>query len=146
MAQFAAFIHNQKSLYSKLVDHRIVDLNHEVFDIQVSDFWKNHYSFKTENKKTNHKLSKDFIQKLYINSIIPLIYLKDRLHHESPTQGLDMLAKLAPEKNSILTKMQNHLELSNKNAFESQALLQWYNNYCKMHRCTECVIGFEVLK
>jgi hypothetical protein len=68
------------------------------------------------------------------------------LHHESPTQALDMLAKLAPEKNSILTKMQNHLELSNKNAFESQALLQWYNNYCKMHRCTECVIGFEVLK
>lgn len=145
LAQFAAFIHNQKSLYSKLVDNRIVDLNHEVFDIQVSGFWKNHYSFKTENKKTNHKLSKDFIQKLYINSIIPLIYLKDRLHHESPTQGLDMLAKLAPEKNSILTKMQNHLELSNKNAFESQALLQWYNNYCKMHRCTECVIGFEVL-
>jgi hypothetical protein len=146
LAQFAAFIHNQKSLYSKLVENRVVDLKHEVFDVQVSDFWKNHYSFKTQNQKTNHKLSHDFIQKLYINSIIPLIYLKDRLHHESPIQALEMLMQLGPEKNSVIKIMQKHLDLSNKNAFESQALLQWYNYYCKMHRCTDCIIGFEVLR
>jgi len=38
------------------------------------------------------------------------------------------------------------LGLSIKTAFDSQASIELYNNYCTQKRCLKCNVGIEILK
>jgi hypothetical protein len=50
-----------------------------------------------------------------------------------------------PEKNAITRKWQE-LGVSNKNAADSQALIELKQQYCDPKRCLECAIGNHLLK
>ena len=58
---------------------------------------------------------------------------------------LELLKKIKPEKNSIISKF-SKIGVGSKNAFETQALLELKNNYCAPKRCLECAIGNTILK
>ena len=38
------------------------------------------------------------------------------------------------------------LGIENKNAFDSQALIQLKNDYCNQKRCLECAVGNKLLR
>ena len=48
------------------------------------------------------------------------------------------------EKNSLLNKWTN-LGVKINNAFDSQAYIELYNNFCKKHKCLDCKIGCKIL-
>ncbi len=49
------------------------------------------------------------------------------------------------ESNSI-TKGFQQLGIENKNAFDSQALIELKNEYCNKKRCLDCGVGNAILK
>jgi hypothetical protein len=55
------------------------------------------------------------------------------------------MEQLKPEKNSIIAGWEK-INIENKNAFDSQALLELKNNYCDKKRCLECAVGYALLK
>jgi hypothetical protein len=55
------------------------------------------------------------------------------------------LENINAENNHIL-RMWEDLGLKVKTAFDSQALIELYNNFCTPHKCLQCTIGISIVK
>jgi len=80
LAQLIALFARHQNLFSKLMDKELIAY-YTLFTVEVSSFWKTHYTFETISKNSSKKLTKSFIDLLLINSIMPLQfqYLQRRL-------------------------------------------------------------------
>ncbi|MFT7900643.1 DUF2851 family protein [Tenacibaculum ascidiaceicola] len=146
IAQLGALYNKYQSLFSSLMDVNRIEDFYNLFTIEVNEFWKTHYTFESESKKSVKRLTKSFIDLLIINTIIPLKFVYEQDRGEVNEEGLlKLIQQLHPEKNSIINKFAE-LKIKAKNAFESQALLELKNNYCVNTRCLSCRIGNDLLK
>ncbi|MGB0891614.1 MAG: DUF2851 family protein [Flavobacteriaceae bacterium] len=146
IAQLVSLFHKHQNLFSKLIELNKLEDFYTLFSVEVSDFWKMHYTFETVSKKSPKKLTKSFIDLLLINTVIPLkfVYLQGR-GEVTEENILSLIKQLNPEKNSIISKF-SELKISSNNAFDTQALLEVKNNYCALKRCLQCAIGNSLLK
>lgn len=147
IAQFATLIHQSSSLFSKVLNTQKLEDYHQLFEVHLSDYWLTHYVFDKASKKRSKSLGKNTINSILINTVIPMmfVYGKKRGQSDFSDKALKLLEELPPEKNSIIEKWKA-LEIKPKNAFESQALLQLKNEYCKNKRCLECAVGNKLLR
>lgn len=72
-------------------------------------------------------------------------YAQYRQQPELMEKALALLLHLKPDKNQIISSWQQ-LGLPAQNAFDSQALLEWHQHYCKPLRCLDCQIGAWLVK
>lgn len=87
------------------------------------------------------KFSKQTIENLIINIFVPLKGFYAEKGVVMDYEKLSMLLKnLKPENNKIIRKF---TYLITKNAFETQALLELYNNYCVKSKCLTCPVSFK---
>ena len=119
---------------------------YKLFNVEVLDFWKIHFTFETMSKKSTKKLTKSFVDLLLVNTIIPLkfLYLQNKTDFDEETI-LRLIQQISPEKNSIIDAFVN-LKIASKNAMESQALIELKNNYCTKKRCLQCAIGIKLVR
>lgn len=145
ISQLAALYYKQQNLFSKLM--KINDLSeiYQLFTVELHDFWNTHYTFQKVSPKRAKRITKQFVDLLLINTVIPLKfnYLKSRgeVYEED---FLVLIKQLKPEQNSIISKFKE-LHIGAINAFETQSLLQLKNNYCAKKRCLDCAIGNVIL-
>ena len=146
IAQLVSLFYKHQNLFSLLMKTEKITDFYALFSIEIDDFWKTHYTFETNSKKSAKKISKAFIDLLLINTIIPLKfqYLKER-GEVGEENILKLIQQIKPEKNAIIAKF-SELNIIAKNAFETQSLLELKNNYCKPKRCLDCAIGNYLLK
>ncbi len=145
LAQLVALLHKEQNLFSKLIKLLNTNAFYELLNIEVNDFWKEHYTFETTSKKSNKKLSKDFIDLLIINTIIPLkyIYLQS-INKAYKDELIAIMIQIKPEKNTIIEGY-SKLNIKAKNALESQALIHLKTRYCNPKYCLKCAIGKSIL-
>ena len=146
IAQLASLLCTHQNLFSKLMSINKKEDFYDLFSFEVDAFWKTHYTFESDSKKSPKKLTKSFVDLIIINTIIPLkfVYLQSR--GEVSENGIMQLIKqVSSEKNSIISNF-SALEIKAKNAMESQALIQLKNNYCTKKRCLQCAIGNSLLR
>jgi hypothetical protein len=146
IAQLVSLFCKHKNLFSKLIALQDLKDFYALFSVEIPLFWKTHYNFESKSKSSSKKLTKSFVDLLIINTIIPLKFL-----YQKRSQGVDaeffleILKKMKPEKNSIISKFSD-FGVAAKNALDTQALLELKNNYCAPKRCLECAIGSSILK
>lgn len=82
-----------------------------------------------------------------INTIAPMLFAYGHYHHEEKykQKAVRWLEEISAENNSI-TKRFMQLNIENRNAFDSQALIELRNEYCDRKRCLECSVGNAILK
>lgn len=145
LAQMAALYGTDHRLFSTVMKTVEISGFYELFKVQPSDFWQYHYSFTSPSKKGNKYLSKNFMDLLLINTVIPLkfSYLKSlgRLDLE---QLLQTVTAVKAERNSIVAHF-GRLGIKANNAMESQAIIQLKKMYCNKKRCLQCDIGNHIL-
>lgn len=146
LSQLASLYHLHQNLFSKLMKVQPIENYYDLFDTGTSEFWKTHYTFETESKKSSKKVTKAFVDLLLINTIIPLkfAYLKS-MGKTDFSSLLALLEEIKPEKNNIISKF-DAFKIKSTNAFETQALLQLKNEYCSKQLCLQCEIGKDILK
>ena len=146
IAQLAALLNEHQNLFSKIMAATQLKDYYKLFNVSVSIFWKNHYSFSSTSKLSSKRLTKSFIDLLLINTIIPLkfMYLK-QINKLNEEEILEMVRQIKPEKNSIINKF-NEIGIVTINAFQTQSLLQLKNEYCTNQKCLQCTIGNELLR
>ena len=146
IAQLASLTFTHQNLFSKLMGISKKEDFYKLFSFEVDEFWKTHYTFESESKKSCKKLSKSFIDLILINTVIPLkfVYLESRGKADEE-QIMQLIKQVSLEKNSIISNFSN-LKIKSKNALESQALLELNNNYCTKKRCLQCAIGNSFLR
>ena len=147
LAQLAMVVHQSEHLFSKIKEtNSIVDLK-KMFGVATNDFWNYHYSFEQQTDFKIKNLGKQMIDNIIINTVVPILF-SFGLHNNDEIfkdKAITWLEEISPEKNSITSGFEN-IGFSNKNAFESQALLQLKNEYCDKKYCLQCAIGNTILK
>jgi hypothetical protein len=147
IAQFASILYESRRLFSKTLQSDDLQSLSELFDVETSEFWKDHYTFQKKSKtKRQKKLGKSAINIIIINTIIPFMFIYgDRKNKKSyKEKALNILSQLPPEKNSIIRNWEK-LNICPENAYQSQALIQLKNVYCNHKKCLECQIGNKII-
>ena len=153
LSQLAALYAKRKQLFSEVIfdtsgNNYSKSLNYfyEIFDISASEYWDTHYNFGVVSVKRRKTLSKNFIDLLLINTIIPLqfCYAK-QMGRDASEVMLALASSISSEENAVVKK---YLELRpmEMTAFESQGLIQLKTMYCDKKRCLECAVGNFVIK
>jgi hypothetical protein len=141
VAQFASLITYKKNLFSELIRCTTIKAFSEVFNNEPSVYWEKHYHFR---KKVEHvpSLGMDSVANVLMNTVVPLFaaYAISRDDYSYMERALDLLHQLPAESNRI-TRQWDLLSMRSKSAFESQALIELYNNFCSRRRCLDCNIG-----
>ncbi len=147
LAQFAALIGQSERLFSQILEVQDARSIENLFALQVSDYWLDHFQFDKPSIRLPKRPGRDFIEILILNSIVPVLYHYGKINQLPAYQSLALkiLEELPPESNVILDGWKQ-LGTKAHNAYESQALLHLKTRYCDAKRCLECAIGNAILK
>ena len=145
LAQFANLYHQNKNLFSKIIELDSTEDFYKLFRVGTSQFWETHYTFGKPSKVTKKNISKSFTDLILINTIIPVkfSYWK-HLGKDNEDQILNLIQEIKSEKNSIVQKF-GDLKPIAKSAMQSQALIQLKKYYCDKNKCLHCAIGNAIL-
>jgi len=147
LAQLAMLIKESAHLFSKIKEApSIIDVV-KWFDVTANDYWHYHYQFDELTALKKKKLGSDTINNIVINTVVPVLFAYGNYNDENKykEKALKWLEKTTAESN-IVTKGFQTLGVDNKNAFDSQALIELKNEYCSKKRCLDCSIGNALLK
>lgn len=147
IAQLAAVLFKEQRWFSYIQNEKEIEKIREKMQVEVSSFWKTHYNFGVESKSSAKSLTDSFLDKIMINVMVPFLFYYGKFVQEEKyiEKAQDILLIIKPEKNNI-SKQMSSIGFSNKNALESQALLELKNNYCNLKKCLDCRLGYRILK
>lgn len=147
LAQLAMLVHESAHLFSKIKEADTIKVVRKWFDVTANDYWHYHYHFDEISPFKKKKLGDAMIDNIIINTICPVLFAYGNYHNENKykDKALKWLEETSPESNSI-TKGFKQLGIENKNAFDSQALIELKNEYCNKKKCLDCAVGNGILK
>lgn len=147
LAQLAMLVHKSNHLFSKVLEiDTMVALKH-LPDITANDYWHYHYVFDESTAFKPKTLGAEMMNNIIINTIVPVLFAYGMHHKEQvyKDRAIQFLTWLKPEENAI-TKQWQVKQVGNTNAFDSQALIELKNNYCKYKHCLSCAVGNAILR
>ena len=147
LAQLAMLIHQSLHLFSRIKEAAKVNEIEHLLNVTANDYWHYHYSFDETTAFKKKTLGKQMIQNIMINTVVPVLYAYGYVNSNDSfkNKALQWLENITAEQNSI-TRGFEALHILNRNAFDSQALIQLKNDYCNYKHCLRCAIGNSILK
>ncbi|WP_301922657.1 DUF2851 family protein [Ferruginibacter sp.] len=147
LAQLAMLINRSLHLFSVLREAETLKEIKDLLNVTANDYWHYHYVFDEATAFKEKHLGTQMINNIFINTIIPIVFAYGLYNKEEgyKEKAMQWLEQTAAEKNNI-TNAYSLLGIQNKNAFNSQALIQLKNEYCNRKRCLECAVGNSLLK
>ncbi|GAA4456095.1 DUF2851 family protein [Nibrella saemangeumensis] len=147
LAQIVSLLTLHRSLFSVFMDTTEVADLLRALQIHPSDYWRTHYRFGKATEKAAPMLGSSSASTLLINTAVPL--LAAYAHHRNQPHYIDravgLLEQLPAEKNNIITRW-TELDLPITSAFDSQASLELYNEFCLPKKCLNCQIGLALVR
>ena len=145
LSQLASLYSEQENLFSSLINVSKLEKIYKLFNVSASEYWNDHFTFGKSSKKSTKKLTKKFIDLLVINTILPLKFCHAKyLSKDVNEEVLKIVSQIKPEENSVVANFKS-LKIDTRNAEDSQAILQLYNEYCSKNRCLQCAVGAQLL-
>lgn len=147
IAQFAQFFYRNKNLFSVFKEVNSYRFLIDHLSITQSGYWQNHYSFGKISQASIPGLGRESIYNIIINTVVPL-KVAYGLMKEDQSQidaAIQLLEKLPAETNKV-TKLWKNLDVKIENAFDSQGLIELFENFCLENKCLNCNIGISIVK
>lgn len=147
IAQFAQLIHQSSHLFSIFLQtEKLSDLQ-KFFDLNVSEYWKEHYVFGKKTKFMEKAFGKSSFDLLLINTLVPFlfVYANHSTSEVLKSRALMFLQHTKAENNSIVKRFSQE-GIQAHHAAHSQALIELKNSYCTNLRCLNCAIGLQIIK
>lgn len=119
-----------------------IDLNFPFWELPPSMIYE---YFKVQFKQLNIS-GKVLSSCILINAIVFFLMIKGRLEQNKflIKKAFRLLELLPPEDNQIIREWRE-LDITPQNAYESQALLEIYQQFCERKKCLDCNIGINFL-
>lgn len=146
LAQFAAVLHRHQNLFSSVMECSGVKDLLNLFAVPTQQYWTHHYQFARKSKGAVHDLGQSSGENIIINTVIPVwvAYGKQTDQQGYIDRAVEVLQHLPAEENKIL-RTWNALGIKVQTAFDSQALLELFNNFCEPKGCLNCAIGTSLM-
>lgn len=147
LAQLARLLTYHASLFSLFVGNSDVKVLQKSLQVVPSDYWHTHYRFGKASEKTVPALGANSADNIIINTAVPLLaaYAHHRGRPAFLDRAIDLLEQLPAETNR-LTDLWEELGLGMQTAFDSQAAIELYNEFCSVKKCLSCQIGAAILR
>jgi len=147
LAQLAMLIHDSEHLFSKIRESNSVKDVKKWLDVTANDYWHYHYRFDEPSSFKKKNLGAGMVDNILINTVCTVLFAYGHFNKEQrfKDRALQWLEEISAESNSI-TKGFEQTGLKNKNAHDSQALIELKNEYCSKKRCLDCAVGNALLK
>ena len=147
LAQLAMLINKSSSLFSVIKEADCLQEIKKLLNVTANDYWHYRYVFDEATAFKEKHIGTQMVNNLLINTIIPIVFAYGMYNKEDgyKSKALQWLEEVPAEKNNITDAFVG-LGVENKNAFDSQALIQLKNEYCNQKRCLQCSVGNRLLK
>jgi hypothetical protein len=147
LAQFAYFLAKHANLISILTSFQKKNEIESFFAFKQSEYWTLHFQFGKPSKVAVPYMGSQAAHLLGINVCVPLMVAmaKERNQHSLMENALALLLEI-PSENNYITRIWNRLGMKVDSSSDSQALLEWYNQYCTFKRCLECTVGASIIR
>ncbi|HNM31428.1 MAG TPA: DUF2851 family protein [Chitinophagales bacterium] len=131
-------------LFQQILKNEIFDF---LEDISGSEFWETHYVLDKISTPKNKKMGKAFKDVLKINVFAPLLYAYGKYTNDNKwiDKSILLLSNTQAEANHKLIEF-TKTKWTQNNAFDTQAMMELYDQYCTQKKCLECSIGHKILK
>jgi len=144
IVQLASILHNHPNLMSVVVE-KVDDLKYltSVFNTNLDEFWLEYLSptKKRKTKASQISLGKATIHSMIINAIAPTLYAYAKhISDEHLEENAIKLLEALPAEDNIIVRNWLHLGIKMDSAYQTQSMIQLYNNYCKQQKCMDCQI------
>jgi len=146
IAQFAHFVWNSESLFSKVLEMDSLDDIRGLFDTSASVYWDTHFDFSKFSQRKTKKMGRSTLDIIIINAIVPMIFAYGEYNnmYKFKEKAVDLLESIKAEHNFITKKWEGKgVRLAS--AADSQALIQLNSEYCDKKRCLHCEIGNKIM-
>ncbi|WP_266367718.1 DUF2851 family protein [Tellurirhabdus rosea] len=147
LAQLARLVVSQRSLSGLCLDENEPQTLLRWLQVTPSDYWQTHYRFGKTAREGASALGEAAARMLLINVVAPVLaaYAEHRREPVYLDRAVALLESLPPEDNRIIRLWQT-LGLPVRTAFDSQAALELYNQYCLEKRCLSCRVGAQLMR
>jgi hypothetical protein len=147
LAQLAMLVQNSSHLFSKIKEAAGIDEIKQWLNVTANDYWHYHYRIDEPSGFKKKNIGAAMINNIIINTVAPVLFAYGEFHAELhfKDKALKWLEDISAEKNTITTGFVN-LGKENKNAYDSQAMIQLKNEYCNKKRCLECSVGNAIIR
>lgn len=142
IAQISKIITKNGAMFSKIRDSNSIDEVKELFDVELSEYWNNHYQFdKVSDYVKKKTLGKTAVELSVINTVVPMLFYYGKYHglEGHKEKAMNYLESIEAENNLVIRSF-SQCGLHFQNAFQTQAVLYMYKHYCRRRRCLECRI------
>jgi len=147
IAQLALLLYSSKNIFSQLVSANSYSSLEKLLAVNQSGYWQDHYRFGKRAKGVVPALGKSSVQNILINTVAPSLVAYGKYKDEQIfiDKAIELLQQMPAEENKI-TRFWAGLGLRVNDAFDSQSLIELYNNFCQNRQCLNCSIGIAILK
>ena len=147
LSQITTFLVHTQNVMDRILECRTGDDVNRLFGVETLPYWLTHYTPASTSRTVAKRIGRTKSDLLAINLIAQMQFAYGSyISSESLRErALSLLENIAAEKNSIIAQWNSYGPLA-RSAFDSQALLQLSFEYCKHHRCEECIVGRRILR
>ncbi|MFK5971864.1 MAG: DUF2851 family protein [Flavobacteriaceae bacterium] len=146
LSQFANLYGVHQNVFSKIIEASTSKEIYAIFEISASTYWSNHFTFGKESKKSIKKLTKNFVDLIIINTILPIKFsYAKHLGRDISEELIRMISMTNKEKNTVISSFEK-IGARALNAKDSQAFIQLYTQYCTKNKCLQCTVGSSLLQ
>jgi len=148
LSQMADLYFQHQNLFSKVISAQNYEELYEIFkDIKASEYWDDKFNFGKVSPHNQPKtLSKEFINLIILNTILPIKYTYHKYHNEEIYEEIINFYKYLPSEKNSITENWGKLKVKIKTSLESQSLIYHFKSNCETKNCLNCRIGFKILK
>ncbi len=146
IALLAHIISSRISLMSAIASVENLDEARKLFESELTGYWAHHYTLGGTASEARVYTSKDSVNLLIINTVVPLLYAYSlsRGEFDRAESAIEMLHELPAEHNRLVDIFPA-VGIPLRDAFTSQALIQLRRAYCQQRKCIFCRIGHRLL-
>lgn len=147
LAQLAVLLSSHGNLFSKILERTSYQQLVELLDVEQSEYWLHHYQPAKQSKTIVPSLGQSSIHNVLVNTIAPLFVAYGQLKDEqSYVDRATEILQYLPVENNKITRQWLDLGYQVKSSFDSQGLIELFNNFCMKRRCLDCTIGTHIIK
>jgi hypothetical protein len=146
ISQLAGMLSDRGGLFSLILEAGNIEQLRNLFEINASEYWDDHYIFGSVREGKAKKTGKQSADIIIINAVVPAIYVygKQRGMPEYSERAVSFLEQIEPEDNAVIRDWADTGVMAD-NALSTQALLQLRDNYCRNRKCLDCRVGYSLI-
>lgn len=147
LAQFAQMVQKTKSLFSYFLLSESPQSLKNMLKTKPTSYWETRFNFGEKSSETQKGMGQASIDILLINTVAQILaaYSISKIETSYIEKAMELLENIKAENNKI-TRLWASLGFPPQNAFDSQAQIELYREYCQKKACLSCIIGANILK